>query len=191
MSKGQLLALDKPDNIKRQFGVGYKLLIEPNGQSQDEFRQLKNTRIDSILKNEENQNKGIKENSDSTLKKLIYQVPFSEVEYLSQLLANLEREFGTEVYIDIEINNLEDAYINIAKEEERLLKNLQKYGVQRFSMRGSINRRGSAEDNKREEQRLEEQHEAKIKQSMERYLQARGDPTFVKQLVANMKRRII
>lgn len=29
MTKGQLLALDKPENIKNQFGVGYKLLIEP------------------------------------------------------------------------------------------------------------------------------------------------------------------
>lgn len=29
MSKGQLLALDTPQKIKQQFGVGYKLLIEP------------------------------------------------------------------------------------------------------------------------------------------------------------------
>jgi len=29
MTKGQLLALDTPNNIKKQFGVGYKLMIEP------------------------------------------------------------------------------------------------------------------------------------------------------------------
>ena len=29
MTKGKLLALDKPENIKKRFGVGYKLLIEP------------------------------------------------------------------------------------------------------------------------------------------------------------------
>lgn len=29
MTKGQLLAVDTPDQIKKQFGVGYKLLIEP------------------------------------------------------------------------------------------------------------------------------------------------------------------
>jgi len=29
MTKGQLLALDTPERIKRQFGVGYKILIEP------------------------------------------------------------------------------------------------------------------------------------------------------------------
>ena len=33
MTKGQLLALDKPDQIKRQFGVGYKLLIEPKTEA--------------------------------------------------------------------------------------------------------------------------------------------------------------
>ena len=27
MTKGQLLALDTPQNIKKQFGVGYKVLI--------------------------------------------------------------------------------------------------------------------------------------------------------------------
>jgi|TARA_B110000285_G_C14904639_1_gene504942 ABC-type multidrug transport system ATPase subunit len=29
MTKGKLLALDRPEGIKKQFGVGYKLLIEP------------------------------------------------------------------------------------------------------------------------------------------------------------------
>ena len=29
MTHGQLLALDTPYNIKKQFGVGYKLMIEP------------------------------------------------------------------------------------------------------------------------------------------------------------------
>ena len=29
MTHGQLLAIDNPDNIKKQFGVGYKILIEP------------------------------------------------------------------------------------------------------------------------------------------------------------------
>jgi hypothetical protein len=36
------------------------------------------------------------------------------------------------VYIDVEINTLEDAYINIAKEEERLLKELELNGIRRL-----------------------------------------------------------
>jgi len=36
-------------------------------------------------------------------------------------------------YIDLEINSLEDAYIQIAKEEEKLLKKLERDGMRRFS----------------------------------------------------------
>lgn len=44
MTKGQLLALDNPEQIKAQFGVGYKLLIEPKTESisSDQFVTLKN-----------------------------------------------------------------------------------------------------------------------------------------------------
>ena len=35
MTKGQLLALDTPSNIKKQFGVGYKLILEPKIESID------------------------------------------------------------------------------------------------------------------------------------------------------------
>ena len=44
LSKGKLLDLDKPDNIKRRFGVGYKLLIEPKSDmiNPSDFLSLKN-----------------------------------------------------------------------------------------------------------------------------------------------------
>jgi hypothetical protein len=35
MTRGQLLALDTPNNIKKQFGVGYKLMIEPKSEQID------------------------------------------------------------------------------------------------------------------------------------------------------------
>ena len=44
---------------------------------------------------------------------------------MSALLKQLEEKFGDKAYIDVEVNNLEDAYINIAKEEEKLLENLK------------------------------------------------------------------
>ena len=53
---------------------------------------------------------------------------------MSGLLKQLEEKFGDKAYIDIEVNNLEDAYINIAKEEEKLLENLREHGVQRQSV---------------------------------------------------------
>ena len=42
---------------------------------------------------------------------------------MPELLGKLEDSFLSQSYIDVEINSLEDAYINIAKEEEKLSSN--------------------------------------------------------------------
>jgi heme oxygenase len=65
--------------------------------------------------------KSCKESSDSTKKKLIYQIPFKDVELIANLLQDLEQYYGDRCRVDIEMNDLEDAYINIAKEEEKIL----------------------------------------------------------------------
>jgi len=67
----------------------------------------------------------VTENNESSGKKLIYQIPFAYVEQLSTILKELESNFGQVAYIDVEVNTLEDAYINIAKEEDRLLRKLK------------------------------------------------------------------
>ena len=69
---------------------------------------------------DENKQKLIEENQDSTPKKLIYQVPFREVQSMSAILKQLEDTLLDKIYIDVEVNSLEDAYINIAREEEKL-----------------------------------------------------------------------
>jgi len=68
------LALDNPEQIKKQFGVGYKLLIEPKTEviKGMDFVNLKRTEIDPILQRPEYKSKGIIENSDSTVRKVIY-----------------------------------------------------------------------------------------------------------------------
>lgn len=68
LTKGQLLALDKPEGIKKQFGVGYKLIIEPKYDqiNIDAFGEAKYTDIDPILLSTESLNYGVKENNDST-----------------------------------------------------------------------------------------------------------------------------
>lgn len=56
MTKGQLLALDTPENIKKQFGVGYKLLFEPKTEiiSAKDFASLKTQQLDPIILSESN-----------------------------------------------------------------------------------------------------------------------------------------
>jgi len=79
MTKGQLLALDTPANIKKQFGVGYKIIIEPKPAvlNQQQFVELLANEIKPLMESyKEHQ---IIENSDSTLKKAIYQVSFDKI----------------------------------------------------------------------------------------------------------------
>jgi hypothetical protein len=50
MTKGKLLAIDTPSNIKNRFGVGYKLVIEPKDQmSHEEFSKLKDDYLDPLV----------------------------------------------------------------------------------------------------------------------------------------------
>ena len=75
MSHGKLLALDTPFNIKKRFGVGYNLLIEPKSQQDlEQFLKYKQA-IDDVVLNP-NVISGTEESSDSTPKKLIYVIPF-------------------------------------------------------------------------------------------------------------------
>jgi len=90
MTKGQLLALDTPKNIKKQFGVGYKLMIERKTDVIDTLRflDIKKSEIEPFF--EQYKKYEIHENSESTAKKLIYQVPFSCVTILGDMLNSLE-----------------------------------------------------------------------------------------------------
>ena len=94
LTKGQLLALDTPDNIKRQFGVGYKLLIEPKTDkiSSSEFISLRSKHIDVII--EEFKQFDVNENHESSVKKLIFEIPFAKVHGISHLLEVLEAKIG-------------------------------------------------------------------------------------------------
>lgn len=73
MTKGQLLALDTPEAIKRRFGVGYKVLIEPRLSeiTSDEFVRLK-PEIDNVIFSGPFAINTVSESTDSTSKKLIY-----------------------------------------------------------------------------------------------------------------------
>ena len=52
---------------------------------------------------------------------------------MGPLLKTLEETLSSKVYIDVEMNSLEDAYINIANEEEKLIDGLKSRGMKRYS----------------------------------------------------------
>lgn len=45
MTQGQVLTVDTPQGIKNQYGVGYKIIVEPK-VAMDEFEKLKASVID-------------------------------------------------------------------------------------------------------------------------------------------------
>jgi hypothetical protein len=63
---------------------------------------------------------GVEESSDSTQKKYIYTIPIDQQNKIPMLLASLEQNYQEIIIFDIEMNTLEDAFINIAKAEEKL-----------------------------------------------------------------------
>ena len=64
---------------------------------------------------------------------MIYTVPISLVDGISTLIADVERDLP-QLYVDIELNSLEDAFIKIAEKdiEEEILKNKALAQAQKF-----------------------------------------------------------
>jgi hypothetical protein len=62
---------------------------------------------------------GCEESTDSTNKKYMYLIPFTQQANIPSLLKTLEDKFP-QVFFDLEMNSLEDAYVNIARAEEKL-----------------------------------------------------------------------
>ena len=119
MSHGKVVVLDTPGKIKKMFGVGYNVYVEPKHadimrnarELRDSFEQVK----DIFLQRREGF-EGITESRDSTDKRLIFLVPIANVPRLSELIAEVEQRFP-DFQIDIELNSLEDAYVKIAEDE--------------------------------------------------------------------------
>jgi ABC-type multidrug transport system ATPase subunit len=54
MTHGKILQLDTPHQIKKQFGVGFKIFIEPKNINLVKFHELKLNYIDKIILSREN-----------------------------------------------------------------------------------------------------------------------------------------
>ena len=89
MSHGKVVALDTPQNIKKRFGVGYNIFVEPRydqERSQKEVKELLDKAKTYFIDRDE----GIKESRDSYDKKLIYLVPMACVDKISGIVRDIE-----------------------------------------------------------------------------------------------------
>jgi hypothetical protein len=83
---------------------------------------------------------------------------------MSIILKQLEDSFLDKLYIDVEVNSLEDAYINIAREEEKL-------------QNGNL--------------LPEMDDDSKFKQDLQRYMSMVAKPSTCQQIKAQFIRRLI
>lgn len=83
-----------------------------------EIEQLANQARQAALSRDRGIN-GLKESKDSINKKLIFLVPFSEVGLISGLIKHFEDNFP-QMYIDVEMTSLEDAYVKMVEGEDHI-----------------------------------------------------------------------
>jgi len=116
MSKGRLLALGTSEFMKKKFGVGYYLSITPNYQlaKQGEFVSLIPT-IDKIVSHSIEGSKREEQTSADVVK---YLLPFTAQPKFPELFVQLEQI--PQIKISMQMNSLEDTYVNIGLKEDEL-----------------------------------------------------------------------
>jgi len=112
MSKGKLLILGTSNYLKKKYGVGYNLIITPKPGVSQQFLPEKDRLI--------NQVKAIINTSEvdtKTAPEMIKMIlPYSESNKFNKLFSVLENEPLIE--IALELNTLEDVFVNIGLQEE-------------------------------------------------------------------------
>mmetsp|Transcript_41167 Transcript_41167/g.62609 ORF Transcript_41167/g.62609 Transcript_41167/m.62609 type:complete len:184 (+) Transcript_41167:137-688(+) len=109
MTQGTVLKEGTPQEIKVEYGFGYKLLIRPHDQNEDLL-----DRVNSLILKDD-----VCKHQDSTTKQLTYTVPFTPVSRMEEVLTALQADGIDDVAtVDFEMSTLEDAFLNIAKKEE-------------------------------------------------------------------------
>ena len=117
MSRGKLLALGTSEFFKKNFGVGYYLSLTPiyNKISSADFGALK-PQLSGII----SQVIPLAKFDDQTASDVLKcSLPFSAQGSFPRLFAELERIEA--VRINVEMNTLEDVFVNIGLTEDRLL----------------------------------------------------------------------
>ena len=117
MSKGKLLALGTSEFFKKNFGVGYYLSLTPiyNKISSADFEALK-PQLGAIISQAIPQAKFDDQTASNVIK---CSLPFSTQGNFPRLFAELEKIEA--VRINVEMNTLEDVFVNIGLSEGRLL----------------------------------------------------------------------
>ena len=118
MSKGKLFAVGTSEFIKKKFGVGYHLIVTPNYDNNctnEDFDNLKETIVHIVTQHVE----GAKMEEQGGSSVLRFLLPFSDQRIFPQLFEDLENL--QKLKLNLRMNSLEDAFINIGLHDDLLM----------------------------------------------------------------------
>jgi ABC-type multidrug transport system ATPase subunit len=109
MSQGRVIANDTPRNIKKQYGVGYHLIVEQRRASENvaSFDFKDKVQLLDPFKN-------VKVNEDLSYgSKLVFSIPSDQEKRMPELLKTIEGI--PELIVSVEVMTLEDSYVKAVK----------------------------------------------------------------------------
>ena len=118
MAHGKLVAQNTTEAIKKVFGIGYKIILTPKDNVDIKEFVAKKKNIDDLLL----ANDVISEYEDSIPRKPIYLIQFESQKEIHSILSTIEEKLPF-CNIDVELSNLEDAYLNMTKTTEKYFTN--------------------------------------------------------------------
>lgn len=108
MSHGKLLILGTSDFVKKQFGVGYHLILTSKKGQEEEFNRQAGFLKQAVLNSIKTASLDHR-TQDHTLKFIL---PFNEQQHYTALFQVLEEQLHY-LQINLEMNSLEEAFTNI------------------------------------------------------------------------------
>ena len=115
MSKGKLFAVGSSDFIKRKFGVGYHLIITPDYERNctiEHFESLQPRIFDIVHQFIESAN----QEDQGTSAIIKFMLPFTYQKSFPQMFEELEKI--NNIKLNLKMNSLEDAFINIGMHDD-------------------------------------------------------------------------
>ena len=123
MAKGKLLAVGTNEFIKRNFGVGYHLKLMKEVRQMGEETKFTDEEKNELVALVKSKIENCEINPQSSEDCLVMELPFSQQGKFTDLFYELEKE--NKISVNLEMNSLEDAFINIGMEEEKYLQSKQ------------------------------------------------------------------
>ncbi|KRW99727.1 P-loop containing nucleoside triphosphate hydrolase [Pseudocohnilembus persalinus] len=143
LTSGQLLAVGDVNYIKKNFGVGYTLTLFPETQLKKQTKYFSNEQKVEITNLVQQHIPDCRINPQSNKNYLIFQIPYHSRDKFQDLFQVLEEK---NLVINLELNTLEDAFINIGMGDFKMIENnIEKQDKMAQNFNGEFNQKSPSD----------------------------------------------